>query len=125
MSKIIKLKTYTDDRGDLTVLDKIEKLLPFKVRRVFYIYNVDDSQRGGHRHHKTIQAAICIKGSCSVSCNDGKNKKTYLLNSPDICLLLETKDWHTMENFSKDAVLLVLASEIFDKQDYIFGPYEN
>ncbi len=125
MSKIIKLKTYTDDRGDLTVLDKIEELLPFKVRRVFYIYNVDDSQRGGHRHHKTIQAAICIKGSCSVSCNDGKNKKTYLLNSPNICLLLETKDWHTMENFSKDAVLLVLASEIFDKQDYIFGQYEN
>ena len=60
MASIIDLKTFTDKRGNLTV---IEKVIPFEIERVFYIYGVDDSVRGGHRHHKTIQAAICIKGS--------------------------------------------------------------
>ena len=55
MAELIDLKTYTDQHGNLTV---IEKVIPFDIKRIFYIYGVDDSVRGGHRHHKTIQAAI-------------------------------------------------------------------
>lgn len=72
MAHLIDLKTFTDKRGNLTV---IEKVLPFDIKRVFYIYGVDNSMRGGHRHHKTIQAAICIKGSCTISNNDGNKKR--------------------------------------------------
>jgi hypothetical protein len=80
--------------------------------------------RGGHRQHKTIQAAICIHGSCIVSNNDGEKKEDFLLDHPSKCLILETKDWHTMHHFTPDAVLLVLASTTFDPSDYIYEEYK-
>jgi len=123
MAKLITLPNYNDARGSLTVLDDIEKLLPFKVNRVFYIYNVDDSVRGGHRHHKTVQAAICIKGGCVVFNNDSIVKEEFLLDSPSQCLILETYDWHQMHSFTPDAIFLVFASEVYDAADYIYEPY--
>ena len=121
MAKLINLQTYTDKRGNLTV---IEKIIPFEIKRIFYIYGVDNSVRGGHRHHKTIQAAICLKGKCNVYNNDGAKENIFLLDAPHKCLLLEEKDWHKMFDFSKDAILMVLASEYFDSADYIFEPYK-
>lgn len=97
MAYSINLKTFTDTRGNLTV---IEKVIPFDIRLIFYIYGVDASKRGGHRHHKTIQAAICLKGKCTVYCNDNLNKTIFELDTPDKCIALEPKDWHTMYNFS-------------------------
>ena len=120
MAKILDLTTFTDKRGNLTV---IEKVLPFNIRRVFYIYGVDNSERGHHRHANTIQAATCIQGSCSIYCNDGVNEVEYLLDHPAKCLLLEAKDWHKMYKFSNDAILMVFASTDFNKEDYIFEPY--
>jgi dTDP-4-dehydrorhamnose 3,5-epimerase-like enzyme len=120
MAHIIDLKTFTDKRGNLTV---IEKVIPFEVKRIFYIYGVDDSVRGGHRHHKTIQAAICIKGSCIIHNNNGEIKNEFALDRPDKCLILEPKDWHNMYAFSEDAILMVLASEFFDAADYIYEDY--
>jgi len=122
MAYLKDLKTFTDKRGNLTV---IEKILPFKVERIFYIYGVDGSVRGGHRHHKTIQAAICIKGRCKIYNNDSKTEEIYHLNKPSQCLILEQKDWHKMYDFTKNAILMVLASENFDQKDYIFEEYDN
>lgn len=122
MAYEIDLKTFTDKRGNLTV---IEKVIPFDIKRVFYIYGVDDSKRGGHRHHKTIQAAICIKGSCTIYNNDGKVETDFVLDQPNKCLILQPQDWHTMYNFSSDAILMVFASEYFDAADYIYKPYES
>ena len=121
MPQIITLPTYSDTRGDLTV---IEKLLPFDIKRVYYMYNCK-SKRGGHRHIKTIQALIALTGSCEIYINNNKEKNTYILNSPEQCLILEPEDWHCMDKFSKDCVLLVLASEYFDNSDYIDKEYEN
>lgn len=122
MAAIIDLKTFTDKRGNLTV---IEKVIPFDIKRIFYIYGVDNSKRGGHRHHKTIQAAICIKGSCSIYNNNGTKEEIFELNTPNKCLIIEPDDWHTMNNFTPDAILIVLASENFDEKDYIFEPYQK
>lgn len=122
MAELISLKTFTDKRGNLTV---IEKSIPFDIKRIFYIYGVDDSRRGGHRHHTTIQAAICLKGSCSIYNFDGEEKEDFRLDSPDKCLILQPKDWHEMYDFSPDAILMVLASEYFDANDYIFERYGN
>ena len=122
MANFIRLTTHSDTRGALTVL---EKVLDFDIKRIYYIYNVDDSTRGGHRHKTTKQAAICIAGSCEIFVNNGRERKTFNLDSPEKCLVLETEDWHTMHNFSKNAILLVVASENFDQADYIFEPYEN
>ncbi len=122
MAYIIDLKTFTDKRGNLTVIDKV---LPFQIKRVFYIYGVDDSIRGGHRHHKTIQAAICIKGECKIYNYDSKKKEVFNLNKPSTCLILEPQDWHQMYDFSDDAILMVLASENFDENDYIYKKYDD
>ncbi len=120
MARLIDLKTFTDLRGNLTV---IEKVIPFDVRRIFYIYGVDDSVRGGHRHHKTIQAAICLRGHCTIRNSDGSKTEEFVLDKPSACLILEPRDWHQMYNFSPDAILMVLASEYFDPKDYIYEPY--
>jgi len=121
MASLLQLKTFTDNRGSLSV---IEKELHFPVKRIFYIYNVDTSVRGGHRHKKTIQAAICINGSCRIYNNDGNKEEYFYMDSPEKCLILEPSDWHQMDQFTKGSVLLVLASELFDMNDYIFDPYK-
>lgn len=120
MARFIDLKTFTDARGNLTV---IEKIIPFDIKRIFYIYGVDQSKRGGHRHKKTRQAAICIQGSCHIYNNNSKQEDNFYLDRPDKCLLLEPEDWHTMDQFTPDAILMVLASEYFTPDDYIFEPY--
>jgi hypothetical protein len=120
MASVINLKTFSDQRGNLTV---IEKIIPFEIKRIFYIYGVDNSERGGHRHRKTRQAAICLQGSCVITNNDGKTSTKYNLDAPYKCLVLEPADWHKMHHFTPDAILMVLASEYFDESDYIFEPY--
>ena len=121
MAHLIDLKTFTDSRGNLTV---IENILPFSIERVFYIYGVDKSVRGGHRHHKTVQAAVCIQGECKIFNNDGNKTQVFHLDSPSKCVLLEPADWHQMYDFSENAILMVLASERFDPDDYIFKAYD-
>ena len=118
MAKILNFKTHDDLRGSLTV---VEKQIPFNIKRVFYIYDVDDSKRGFHKHNLTRQVAICIKGSCDIIISNDLNKE-YKLNKSNMGLLIEPSDYHWMENFSKDSILLILASELYDENDYI---YEN
>lgn len=119
MAYLIDLPTFGDDRGNLTV---VEKLLPFDIKRFYYIYDVTD-ERGGHRHKKTTQALICLGGSCEVFVDNGEKKETILLDSPSKCLILDPKDWHTMDKFTKGSTLLVFSSEFYDKDDYIDEKY--
>jgi len=120
MAKLINLETHSDNRGNLTV---IQNQIPFPIKRIFYIYGLDNSVRGGHRHHTTIQAAICLHGSCRIYNNDGNNTEVFVLDHPDKCLLLETYDWHVMYDFSPNAVFIVFASQLYNPIDYIYEPY--
>ncbi len=124
MAQIINLKTFTDSRGNLTV---IEKILPFEIKRVFYIYGVDESTRGHHRHRKTVQAAISIQGSCTIWVQRGLGYQVekFVLNKPSKCLLIEPTDYHWMDNFSKDCILMVFASEYYHEKDYIYEKYDH
>ena len=119
MSYIINLPTFNDKRGNLTV---IEKILPFEIKRIYYIYNAT-KKRGGHRHKKSIQALICLGGGCEIYVNNGKKEQLIVLESGSRCLILEPEDWHTMSNFTSNAILLVLASEFYDVNDYIDESY--
>jgi hypothetical protein len=119
MAHLVNLPTFKDSRGNLTV---IEKILPFEIKRTYFIYEVTN-KRGGHRHKKTIQAFVCMGGSCEVYVNDGTKNEIFLLDSPDKCLIVNPKDWHTMDYFSNGAILLVLASEFYDHKDYIEKRY--
>lgn len=116
MPKLIQLPTFSDSRGQLTV---IEKALPFDIKRVYYIYQAEGKERGYHSHKKTAQALIAVSGSCQIFIKDQTNNLGFILDSPTKCLLLEPQDFHWMNNFSKDCVLLALASHYYDKNDYI------
>ena len=119
MAYFIDTPRFNDSRGSLCV---VESLLPFTVKRIYYIFNVS-GERGGHRHKEAVQALICLSGSCEVFVNNGVEKNIYILDEPHKCLIVEPKDWHTMDNFSKSATLLVLASEYYDVNDYIDETY--
>jgi hypothetical protein len=119
--EILELPTFADERGRLTVL---ESTLPFNVVRMYWIYGADSKTRGGHRHHKTRQALICIHGKVSVYMCDGVSQKTIDLADPCTCLIVEPKDWHLM-TFGSNSVLLVLSSEPYDRKDYIDAPYST
>jgi dTDP-4-dehydrorhamnose 3,5-epimerase-like enzyme len=121
MAKLIELPTFADARGKLTV---VENVMPFEIKRIFYIYGVDDSVRGGHRHHKTYQAAFCIQGACTIWTDDGTVKQKFAMDSPAKCLLLDPRDWHTLQEFTDDAILMVLASENYNPDDYIWENYQ-
>lgn len=111
MPKLIQLKTHTSENGNLTV---IERCLPFKIKRVFYLTHVKGS-RGNHGHKITLLALICLVGSVEIMINDHR----YLLDREDKCLIVYPKEKHIMTHFSKNAILLALASEEYDPHDFI------
>lgn len=119
IAKIINVPIFEDSRGSLGV---VENILPFEIKRVYFIYNSVD-RRGGHRHLKTRQAMICLNGSANIYLNNGVETSNVFLSSPDKCLIIEPEDWHYMDNFSEDAILLVFASEKYDITDYIEDEY--
>jgi len=119
MAHIINLPTFHDNRGALSV---IEKVLPFEIKRVYWIYDVTGT-RGGHRHKKAVQALVCVSGQCEVYIHNGEKEQTVVLDAPTKCLVLEPCDWHTMNHFTKGSVLLVLSSEYYDNNDYIKEAY--
>jgi len=120
MAYLIDLPTFEDIRGNLTV---IEKILPFEIKRSYFIYNVSQ-ERGGHRHKKTTQAFICVGGSCEIYINNGTKENKIILDRPNKCLIVEAEDWHTMDKFSSGSTLLVLASEYYARDDYIDEAYK-
>lgn len=122
MANLIDLTTHTDSRGNLTV---IEKVIPFDIKRIFYIYGVDNSIRGGHRHKKTIQAAVSLQGRCRIFTDNKIEQNNFILDSPSICLILNPEDWHYMDCFTSNCILMVLASEYYTPEDYIFEPYKK
>ena len=116
---LITLPSFADARGGLSVIDR---LLPFNIQRVYWIYDADGATRGGHRHRRNCQALVAVSGRVVVHMDDGRNMEDVVLDRPNLCLVVEPKDWHTMA-FGRDAILLVLASESYDVTDYIDEPY--
>lgn len=116
---VMSLPGFADTRGALTVL---EDKLPFDIRRLYWIYDAAGETRGGHRHRKTRQALVAVSGRIAIYLNDGAHEATVVLDHPGQCLLVEPEDWHTMA-FGEGSVLLVMASEAYDKNDYIDEKY--
>lgn len=120
MAYVLEIPTFTDPRGNLSVLDEI---VPYEIKRVYFITKAV-GKRGGHRHIKTIQGLVCVSGACSVFYDNGETSGVVELDSAKKLLILDPKDWHTMQDFSEDCVLLVISSEHYDRNDYIDEPYK-
>lgn len=118
MAQLVYAATHADPRGKLTVIDNI---VPFDVKRAFFIYDVT-SDRGNHGHKRNRSALVCVKGTCKVKVLCGSTSNIYDLDVPEKVLILEPEEYRTMYDFSPDAVLLVLASEHFDSDDYVEEP---
>ena len=119
IGKIIELKKIVDPRGNLTVTEEMIDV-PFEIRRVYWVYDVPSGEsRGGHAHKQCRELIVAISGSFHVTLDDGNKKETYLLNHPYQGLVVETGIWRTLDDFSSGAVCLVLASDLFEEEDYI------
>jgi len=116
---LIELQTHGDERGSLVAIDD-GTVVPFAVKRVYYLYHtVEGVSRGYHAHKKLKQVAICVSGKCKMILDDGQVREEVWLDRPDKGLLIDGMIWREMHEFSKDCVLLVLASEVYDESDYI------
>ena len=122
--KLVDFQTLGDNRGSLIALEE-KYNTSFAIKRVYYIFDTKEGvRRGYHAHLDLKQIAICVKGSCTFVLDDGKNREEIRLDSPNQGLLIEGLIWREMYDFSPDCVLLVLASEHYDENDYI-RDYEN
>lgn len=110
---------HSDRKGNLTVVEN-NKTVPFEVKRTYYLYDVPGGEsRGGHAHKALSQLIIAASGSFTVTLNDGKVKRTFVLNRPYQGLYVVPGIWRTLDDFSSGAVCMVLASEGYDECDYI------
>lgn len=121
IGKILDLPKIVDPRGNLTVAEQM-KNVPFDIARVYWTYDVPSGERrGGHAHRTCKEIIIAASGSFDVTLDDGwGGRETYHLNHPWQGLYVGTGVWRTLEDFSSGAVCLVLASELFDEQEYIY-----
>lgn len=116
--RFIDIPKIKDRRGNIGVIEN--EVIPFESKRVYYLYDVpSDARRGGHAHKKLQQFIIALSGSFDIVLKDSKEEKKITLNKPDKGLLIVPGIWRELENFSSGSVCLVLASEVFDEEDYI------
>lgn len=116
--EILNIPKVEDHRGNIAVIEK--DVVPFEIKRVYYLYDVPSSaKRGGHAHKDQIEFLIALSGSFDVILKDGKNTQTVTLNKPDKGLLIKTNVWRELENFSSGSVCLVVVSDVFKEEDYI------
>ena len=116
--KILPIPKIEDPRGNLSVIEN--GVIPFDIKRVYYLYDVpSNAERGGHSHKKQQEFLVALSGSFEVILNDGNNKKTETLNKPFQGLLIPNGIWRELKNFSSGSVCLVIASDVFDEDDYV------
>lgn len=116
---IIEMDKHHSDKGNLTVVEN-GVTVPFDVKRTYYLYDIPGGEsRGAHAHKKLRQLIVAASGSFSVTLDDGKVRRTFLLNRPYQGLLVMPGIWRDLNDFSSGAVCLVLASEPYEESDYI------
>jgi uncharacterized RmlC-like cupin family protein len=116
--EIIDIPKIENTLGNIAVIENA--VVPFEIKRVYYLYDIpSSSKRGGHSHKNLQQVLIAISGSFDVVLMNGDSIETVTLNKPDKGLFIGNNIWRELENFSSGAVCLVLASEVFKETDYI------
>lgn len=116
--KTIEIPKIHDTRGNLSVIEG--NLIPFEIKRVYYLYDVPSgAERGGHSHIEQQEFLVALSGSFDVVMTDSVNEIKVTLNKPNQGLLIPNGIWRELENFSSGSVCLVVASDVFKEEDYI------
>lgn len=116
--QIIEIPKIKNAKGNIGVIEN--DVVPFEIKRVYYLYDVPSSaKRGGHAHKALKQLLVPLSGSFDVVLKDGTDEVTVTLNKPDKGLLIHSNTWRELENFSSGAVCMVIASQVYDEEDYI------
>ena len=116
---MIELSKHHRPQGNISVVENC-KDIPFDMKRAYYLYDIPGGEsRGGHAHKELSQLIIAVSGSFTVTLDDGRTKRTFVLNRPYQGLLVVPGIWRTLDDFSSGSVCLVLASHKYDKEDYI------
>lgn len=116
--RIIDIRKFTDNRGYLSVIEGGMDI-PFEIKRIYYLYMVPEAARGAHAHRELQQLLVATSGSVDITLDDGKEKKTFHLDRPWKGLLVVPGLWRDLDNFSGGTVLMCLASEHYEAEDYI------
>jgi len=120
IGQLIDLPKIIDTRGNLTFAEA-QQMVPFDIKRVYWVYDVPGGEsRGGHAQKRLRQFVVALSGSFHVTLDNGRERETIMLNHPYQGLLIETNTWRTLDDFSSGAVCLVLASEHYEEDDYIY-----
>ena len=122
MSDLVKWLHFPplgDDRGSLVALEEA-KTIPFEIKRVYYLFGTKKNvRRGLHAHLVLKQVLLCVTGSCNILLDDGTKRESVTLDSPTKGLLINGMVWREMTDFTPDCILLVVASEHYNENDYI------
>ena len=122
--KIIDLPKILDPRGNLSFIEE-HKHVPFKIARYYWIYDVPGGvTRGGHAYRRNQEFIVALSGSFDVIIDDGNDRKVFSLNRSYYGLYIPKGLWRQMGNFSTNSLALILASTLFDQDDYIYD-YER
>jgi len=116
--QIVEIPKVKNANGNIGIIEN--DVIPFAIKRVYYLYDVPSSaKRGGHAHKNLTQLLVPLSGSFDVVLKDGINEVTVTLNKPDKGLLINSNTWRELENFSSGAVCMVIASQVYTEEDYI------
>lgn len=114
----MKFMKFSGEQGALTAIEGTRDI-PFEVKRIYYITNVpENARRGFHSHKRLHQVLLCLNGSVTIQVQNGKIVEEFVLDNPSEGLYIGPNVWREMYNFSPSAVLMVLASEYYDENDY-------
>jgi hypothetical protein len=117
--EIVGLESFDSDNGSLVALESL-KNIPFEIKRLYYIFDVGAGKTRGAHAFKTIeQYAICLNGHCDFHLDDGKNKADFHLDDPKKALHIKANVWRECSGFSKDCVLLIVASRYYSEEEYV------
>ena len=116
---IIEIKKIKDRAGNITIVESNDSI-PFSIERIYYLYDVpSNEERGGHAHKELKQLIVAASGSFNITLNDGNIKRSFILNNPNIGLIIVPGIWRELNDFSSGSICLVLASMKYSAEDYI------
>jgi len=119
--RIIQVPKIPDPRGNLSFIEQGEHI-PFKIKRTYWIYDVPGGEvRGGHAYKTLDEFIVALSGSFEVKLDDGKVQRTFLLNRSYYGLYVPRMIWRSLENFSTNSLCLILASNSYNPDDYIYN----